>query len=89
MTIAMSYQARELYASPNRDYWYLVREIGSGRVFVRHSENAPSGGRMTDIDLTDFLAIDHCGPEHQALRRLIGDLVEGRPAGKKASVWED
>ncbi len=74
----MALEARELYSSANGDRWSLVRDPGSGRVFVRHEPNAPSGGRTTDIGIGNFLVGDH-GPEHQALLRLIGTLVEGGP----------
>jgi hypothetical protein len=85
----MSYEGRELYVSANGDRWYLVREFESGRVFVRHVANVPSGGTTTDVDLRDFLSDGNRGPEHKALRALIGTLVEERPPGREASLWED
>lgn len=72
----MSNEARELYRSPNGDRWCLVRDFGSGRVFVRHEPNAPSGGRPSDTGIGEFLVRGGHGPEHQALLRLIGTLVE-------------
>ena len=71
----MSLETRELYASPNGDRWYLARYADSGRVFVRHVPNAPSGGQPTNIELADFLSRPGNAPEHQALVRLIGTLV--------------
>jgi len=66
-----------LYRSaPNGDRWCLVRELDSGRVFVEHEPNQSSGGRTLHIEISDFLARDARGPEHQALLRLIGTLVE-------------
>ena len=76
----MSLEARELYSSANGDRWLLVRDPGSGRVFVRHEPNLPSGGRTTDIGIGEFLARGGHGPEQQALLRLIGTLVEGGPS---------
>ena len=76
----MSVEARELYRSANGDRWSLVREPGSGRVFVRHEPNAPSGGRTSDIGVGDFLVRGGHGPERQELLRLIGTLVEGGPS---------
>ncbi len=73
----MSLEARELYRSANGDRWSLVRDPGSGRVFVRHEPNASSGGRASDIEVGGFLARGGHGPEHQELLRLIGTLVEG------------
>jgi hypothetical protein len=53
--LSMSTAARELYRSPNGDRWCLVRDPGSGRVFVRHEPNTPSGGRASDFDVGEFL----------------------------------
>jgi hypothetical protein len=72
----MSTAARELYCSPNGDRWCLVRDPGSGRVFVRHEPNTPSGGRASDFDVGEFLGRAGHDPEHQELLRLIGTLVE-------------
>ena len=69
--------SRELYHSANGDRWYLVRDAESGRVFVRHEPNAPSGGQPSDMDIGLFLARGAGGPEHRELLRLIGTLVEG------------
>jgi len=76
----MTFEARELYRSANGDRWSLVRDPGSGRVFVRHEPNAASGGRTSDIGIGEFLARGGHGPEHQALLRLIGTLVERGPS---------
>ena len=71
-------QSRELYRSaPNGDRWSLVRESQSGRVFIEHEPNASSGGKTSRVELGDFLAGSGHGPEHQALLRLIGTLVDG------------
>jgi hypothetical protein len=35
-----------------------------------------SGGKVSSIELGDFLGAGKAGPEHQALIRLIGSLVE-------------
>jgi hypothetical protein len=70
-------QRRELYRSaPNGDRWSLVREPASQRVFIEHEPNTPSGGQTTQIEIGDFLMRGGHGPEHQALLRLIGTLVE-------------
>jgi hypothetical protein len=73
----MTFEAKELYSSANGDRWSLVRDLGSGRVFVRHEPNASSGGRTTDTGIGEFLVRHGQGPEHQELLRLIGTLVEG------------
>jgi hypothetical protein len=73
----MSLQARELYSSANGDRWSLVRDSDTGRVFVRHEPNQPSGGRTSAIEIGEFLARGS-SPEYQELVRLIGTLVEPR-----------
>ena len=70
-------QRRELYRSaPNGDRWSLVRDTASERVCIEHEPNASSGGQTTCIEIGNFLAHGGHGPEHQALLRLIGSLVE-------------
>ena len=76
-------ERRELYRSPNGDTWYLGREPESGRAFIIHQPNAPSGGRLSHIELGDFLRGNAGGPEHQALLRLIGSLVDVPPYGDR------
>jgi hypothetical protein len=71
----MSTQTRELYTSANGDSWYLCRDV-SGRVFVQHQPNIPSGGQASRIEVGTFLARGAQGPEHQALLQMIGTLVE-------------
>jgi hypothetical protein len=72
-------ERRELYRSPNGDSWFLAREPTDGRAFIIHQPNGPSGGRLSHIDLATFLSNKPEGPEHQALLRLIGTLVEVPP----------
>ena len=72
-------ERRELYRSPNGDTWFLGREPIDGRAFVIHQPNAPSGGQLSHIQLGAFLQGDAKGPEHQALMRLIGTLVDVPP----------
>ena len=72
---AMSDHQREIYHSENGDRWLLCRD-NDGRVFVLHKANVSSGGTATKIELGDFLGRGKAGPEHQALARLIGSLVD-------------
>jgi hypothetical protein len=67
---------RLIYASPNGDRWHLLLDPTTGHSFVRHTGNTPSGGHVTDFSLATFLASGRNGPEHQALWRLVGSLVE-------------
>ena len=70
----MSDHQREIYKSENGDRWLLCHQ--DERVFVLHKANLSSGGTETRIQLGDFLGRGNAGPEHQALIRLIGELVD-------------
>ena len=76
-------ERRELYRSPNGDTWFLGREPQNGHAFVIHQPNAPSGGRKSHIELGEFLR-QGTGPEHQALLRLIGTLVDVPPFAEES-----
>jgi hypothetical protein len=65
----------EIYHSENGDRWFLCKD-GDTRVYIEHKANLASGGRVTEIELRDFLDPGRAGPELQALIRLIGTLVE-------------
>lgn len=82
-------ERRELYRSPNGDTWFLAREPADGRAFIIHQPNAPSGGRLSHIELAVFLSKHPNGPEHQALLRLIGTLVEVPPYAERTSGLSD
>jgi hypothetical protein len=43
---------------------------------VSHQPNRASGGKSSEVDLSAFLAKSNQGPEHQALRQLIGELID-------------
>ena len=75
-------ETRQLYRSPNGDSWFLARDPETGSAFVKHQANAPSGGRVTDIELGGFLS-GPGSPEHEALLRLIGASILN-PRGAEA-----
>jgi hypothetical protein len=75
MESKMSAPEREIYHSENGDRWLLARG-DDGRPFVVHKAKLSSGVKVTGIELGDFLGEGKAGPEHQALIRLIGSLVE-------------
>ena len=76
-------EQRMLYSSPNGDRWLLGRDPATGDVVIRHEANVPSGGTRTDIDIGEFLSSGQRNPEHQALLRLIGALVENKPGAAR------
>jgi hypothetical protein len=70
-------RTKELYSSPNGDRWHLCKD-GSGRLFIVHHANLPSGGHIARMELADFLSRDY-GPEQQSLLQLIGTLMDPAP----------
>jgi hypothetical protein len=81
----MALLTRELYYSSNGDRWYLARDPDTGRVFIRHQANLPSGGHVADTEVGVFLGQGK-GPEQQELLRLIGTLVEETADGQKTGA---
>jgi len=79
----MGLKTTEIYSSTNGDKWLLARELESGRVFVRHIPNRPSGGKTADIEIGTFLCERNYGSQHIELLRLIGTLV-GKCSGPDA-----
>ena len=73
----MTIWTREIYHSPNGDRWWLAHDSDTGRVFVRHEPNLPSGGQPVDIEIGAFLVAMGNGPEKQELLRLIATLARG------------
>jgi hypothetical protein len=71
----MTVQARTLNTSSSGDTWSLCRNR-SGQVVVLQAPNDASGGKASEADLGTFLARRNQGPEHEALRQLIGELIE-------------
>jgi hypothetical protein len=47
-----------------------------GRAFIVHKASLSAGGKVSAIEVGDFVGAGKAGPEHQALIRLIGNLVE-------------
>lgn len=67
-------QQRKIYQSENGDTWWLCRNEGGG-VFVLHQANLPSGGKVTKLDLAQFLMGSRNSPEKLALLDMIGELT--------------
>jgi hypothetical protein len=66
--------AHDFYRSSNGDRWQLLRDPDSGRQIVRHEPNLASGGKVTEIDVEEFLARTGTSPENRALRELLDKL---------------
>jgi hypothetical protein len=77
-------RTREIYRSANGDRWLLARDPDTGRVFVRHEPNLPSGGQVADIEIGAFLIAAGEGPEKQELLRQLEHWSEVRtPPGEE------
>jgi hypothetical protein len=61
-----------IYESSNGDAWSLARDPATGARAVMHRPNLQSGGQVSYIEIDKFLSEGANGPEHQALRRLMG-----------------
>jgi hypothetical protein len=70
-------RTREIYHSANGDRWLLARDPDTGRVFVRHEPNLPSGGQVADIDIGAFLIATGSGPEKQERSSRIDNPHSG------------
>ena len=67
----MTVTTKDFYRSSNGDRWQLIRDIASGRTFVRHEPNLASGGWTTDTEVEEFLNRTGSSPENLALRALL------------------
>ena len=45
----MTIRTREIYRSANGDRWLLAIDSDTGRVFVRHEPNLPSGNQLKTV----------------------------------------
>ena len=64
-----------IYVSSNGDVWELVREARPDQCMVRHTPTPSSGGQPNSMTIEQFLAVNSSGPEHAALRVLLGDYA--------------
>ena len=69
----------ELYTSSNGDIWYL-HTADPRAPLVRHVPNPSSGGRTSELSVSQFLSSSARGPQHDALVHLIGDLAQNGTA---------
>ena len=82
--VTPSDRMRLLYHGDSGDDWLLIRN-DRGEVEVEHRPTPPSGGRISRLAVGEFLQTGHRGPQHEALLRLLGTLVEMAPAGPETS----
>jgi hypothetical protein len=62
-----------IYQSSNGDSWHLTtNDSATGAQAVLHRPNPQSGGRPSYTAISEFLAQGASGPEHQALRLMLG-----------------
>jgi hypothetical protein len=67
----LSQSSQDIYKSQNGDTWRLIRQTGSGDVFVQHEANLSSGGHVTVVSVEEFLSRGGSGPEYAATRMLL------------------
>jgi hypothetical protein len=61
-----------IYQSSNGDTWSLTKDPATSAPAVMHRPNPQSGGQVSYVEIEKFLSEGANGPEHQALRHLIG-----------------
>jgi hypothetical protein len=59
------------YSSSNGDRWQLVNDEETGRMLVRHEPNLASGGRASDVTVTEFLSRSGTSPQAIALQEPL------------------
>jgi hypothetical protein len=67
----MTVRIDEFYRSSNGDRWQLIRDTATPRQVVRHEPNLASGGKITEVDVGEFLDRTGSSPENLALRALL------------------
>jgi hypothetical protein len=70
----------EIYKNIEGDSWFLCRNE-MGHVYVVQEPTESSGRKGSVVGLGEFLSKETVGPEHDALLRLIGSLVDRTSAG--------
>ena len=75
----MTVRIDEFYRSSNGDRWQLVRDTATLRQVVRHEPNLASGGKITEVDVGEFLDRTGSSPENLALRMLLEKLGDAEP----------
>jgi hypothetical protein len=63
---------KEFSVSSNGDRWFLGTDETSEQRFVLHRGNPSSGGHETKTPIEEFLNRRPVGPEHEALRAILG-----------------
>jgi hypothetical protein len=65
-----------LYENSSGDTWTLARDPASNLPVVKHQPNVNSGRKISYVPIGKFLRDGASGPEHQALLKLIGTLID-------------
>ena len=66
------------YESSNGDTWSLTLDPSTSVRSVIHRPTAPSGGKLSEVEIGNFLTKEANGPEHQALRSLLENRMGAR-----------
>ncbi len=71
-------KSTRIVSQSHGDPWFLGRQPANGHAFIIHQPNAPSGGRLSHLEVGEFLR-QRAGPEQQALLRLVERLWMSLP----------
>jgi hypothetical protein len=80
-------ETRQLYRSPNGDTWSLAGDPATGSAFVRHQENAPSGGQVSDIELGGQVNAEPARGRHIGLVGGQMDFIRAPTAPRRGPLW--
>jgi hypothetical protein len=61
---------RELHLNSEGDKWEIT-EDEEKRLFIRYTPNPAGGGRQRILTMEEFLSPEHCGPQQDAIQKLI------------------
>jgi len=67
---------KEFYRSPNGDRWLLRRDARAATCSSGTKPTRPRVVSVSEIEIGNFLSRSPRHPQHDALLRLIGTLVE-------------
>ena len=76
------------YESSNGDVWSFIHDPDSGVAMVIHRPNAQSGGKVSTIEVDQFLRETPSGPQHEALKSWMGTQPAGETPGPAQRTWQ-
>jgi hypothetical protein len=70
-TLGMALSTETFYSSSNGDRWQVVHDDAMGDYLIRHEPNLSSGGKVSDVTVSEFLSRSGRSPQAEALRAVL------------------